>query len=338
MFPKKFSNFALRHISHAAALACGTLITACGGSSGSPEPDTSQSTQLLSTASASSANSSQTGVDTASSMDTIYSTTEAVVAATSSTIGASSTVTNTVVSCPGGGTATLTITGGTAATQLNGRFDTGERYMVTYAKCIGAYGYAQLNGSIELDITSVAGSTTSGTSAANIKATNLSLTPTPGSAVVGSTVFNGNGTVSRSVSTAPNGSVTTVSHVIVPNATLNNSYGTRNGSFTLSDLDATRTVNSMSGTVTGSQYSGYHTLSGSARGLTFSLKISTNGNISYDSAGVIATGQWTLVTANATIVTKVANGTVVLTVDDSSNGTIDHTYTFPTATLNASAS
>jgi hypothetical protein len=337
MFPQKLSNFVLRHISIAAALACGTLITACGGGSSSGS-DTTPPTLLQSTASANSANSSQTGVDTASSMDTIYSTTEAVAAATSAAIGASSAVTNTVVNCAGGGTATLTINGGTAGTQLNGRFDAGERYTVTFARCIGANGYAQLNGNVEMDIISVAASATAGTSAANITATNLSVTAASDSAEVGSTVFNGSGTVSRSASTATDGSVTTVSHVTVSNATLTNNYCSRNGAFTLSDLDATRTVDSVSGTVTGSHYTGHHSLSGSARGITLSLQMSTNGSISYDAAGMIISGQWTLVTTNTTIVTKVANGTVVLTVDDGSNGTIDRTYTFPTATLNASAS
>jgi uncharacterized protein YaiE (UPF0345 family) len=330
MTTQAFSKFSLKRLSLAAALACGSL-TACGGG-GDSQPATSQPAEASQAdASAKSANSSQTGTDTATSMDTIYSTTQAVALASASTTAPS--VTNTVVNCAGGGTATLTISGGTPTTQLNGLFDAGERYAVTYAQCTGASGHAQLSGSVEMDITSVASSPTSGTNAANIKATNLSLTVPSGN-----TVFNGSGTVSRSASTAADGSVTTISHVTVPNATLTNNYSLRDGSFTLSDLDATRTVKSVAGTVTGSQYTGHHSLSGSARGRSFSIKVSTNGSISYDAAGVLASGQWTLVTANATIVTTVANGTVVLTVDDSSNGSIDHTWTFPTATLNASAS
>lgn len=333
------SHLTLTRLSLAAAIACATLLAACGGGGGSDSDSDSASASasqppssqmLQSEATADSANASQTGTDTATSMDTVYSTTEAVVQSAS---GATAPVTNTVVNCAGGGTATLTIHGGTPATQLNGKLDTGERYTITYAQCARGSGYPQLTGSVEMNITSASGSSTSGTNAASIRATQLSLTSS-----AGSTVLDGSGTVSHSSSTATDGSTTTIAHVTVPNATLTNSYSGRNGSFTLSDLDATRTVKWVAGTITSSQYSGHHSLSGSANGRAVSLKVSTNGSISYDASGTLFSGQWTVTNPNATIVTTVSNGSAVLTVDDSSDGTIDHTWTFPRATLITSAS
>jgi hypothetical protein len=44
-----------------------------------------------------------------------------------------------------------------------------------------------------------------------------------------------------------------------------------------------------------------------------------------------------VVRPDATIATTVANGIVVMTVDDGNDGTIDHTWTFTTAQLDAAA-
>jgi len=89
--------------------------------------------------------------------------------------------------------------------------------------------------------------------------------------------------------------------------------------------------------VTASQYSGQHTLSGTAWGRTFSMTVSTAGNVDYDATGALVAGSWTVVRPRATIAATVANGTVVMTVDDGNDGTIDHTWTFPLAQLTASA-
>ena len=59
--------------------------------------------------------------------------------------------------------------------------------------------------------------------------------------------------------------------------------------------------------------------------------------MNYDASGALVSGAWTVARPNATIATTVANGIVVMTVDDGSDGTIDHTWTFTTAQLNAAA-
>ena len=65
--------------------------------------------------------------------------------------------------------------------------------------------------------------------------------------------------------------------------------------------------------------------------------VATTGNVSYDAIGALVSGAWTVVRPHATVATTVANGTVVITVDDGNDGTIDHTWTFPLAQLGAAA-
>jgi len=341
--PSPTGRFPLQRLAAAAALACGVLLTACGGSSdGTPTPTTTSLSQPDATAD--SANATSTGNDTASALDTVIDTTTALTQATAQAASATSErmhtlsagpaaagVTNVTVDCAGGGTATLSITGGTAASELNGQLDAGEHYSVSYAQCTGQAGYAQLNGSVEMDVTSADHATSPASLSVSLTVANLAL-----SLPAGSATLNGTATVSRSVAEA-DGTTTTTSHVTVPSATLVTAFNARSGSFTLSDLDATRTLTSVAGIVTASQYAGHHTLSGSANGRTFSLNVATTGNTSYDATGALVSGTWTAVRPHATIATTLANGTVVMTVDDGNDGTIDHTWTFTAAQLNAAA-
>ena len=343
--PPCSSRFPLQRLAAAAALSCGVLLTACGGGSDVAPATTSVTPLSQPDATADSANAASTGSGAASAMDTIVDTTTAIaltgavaasaapdrMQALSASPSAASGVANFTVECAGGGTATLSITGGTAASELNGQLDAGEHYSVTYAQCTGQAGYAQLDGSMEMAVTA-ADHTTSPTSlAVNLTLTNLAL-----SLPAGTATLNGTSTVSRGV-VIVNGTTTTTSHVTVPSATLVTAFNARSGSFTLSDLDATRTLTSIAGVVTASQYNGHHTLSGNANGRTFSMSVATTGAVSYDTTGALASGAWTVVRPHATIATTVANGTVIMTVDDGNDGTIDHTWTFTAAQLNAAA-
>jgi len=347
MNPNPFRRFPLQRLAVAATLACGALLAGCGGGSSSAAAPTS-SPLSESDATADAADATSTGADTAAAMDTVIDTTSALAQATASAsaaapdrmhelsasaeaASASAPITNVTVNCAGGGTATLSITGGTVASEINGQLDAGEHYSVAYAQCTGQAGYAQLNGSVEMDVVSADDATAPSTVAVNLTVTGLSLTLPAGSATL-----NGTASVSRSAVTSGN-VATTTSQVTVPSATLATAFNGRTGTFTLTDLDATRTVTSTAGVVTASQYSGHHTLAGSANGRTISLSASTTGNVGYDATGTLVSGAWTVVRPLATIVTTVANGTVVMTVDDGSDGTIDQTWTFPVATLNAAA-
>ena len=336
-------RFPLRRVATATALACGALLGACGGGGGdAPAPAVTPLSQPDATAD--SANATSTGSDTASALDTVIDTTTALAQSAAQPASASADrmqalsvrpaaagVTTVTIDCAGGGTATLGITGGTAGSELNGQLDAGEHYSVTYAQCTGQAGDAQLDGSVEMDVTSADHATAPASVAVSLTATNLAL-----SLPAGSATLNGTATVSRSVAVA-GGTTTTTSHVNVPSATLATAFNARSGTFTLTGLDATRTRTSVAGIVTASQYAGHHTLSGSANGRTFSLSVATTGSVSYDATGALVAGAWTVVRPHATIATTVANGTVVITVDDGNNGTIDHTWTFPAAQLTAAA-
>ena len=350
--PSQTPRFRLQRVAAATALVSGVLLlTACGGGGGGgdapPTPPTSGLSQ--SDATADSANATSTGEGTASAIDSVIDTTSSLAVAVQQPAATSTSArmqvlsarpsanpsdppfTNVTVDCAGGGTATLTITGGTLASEANGQLDAGEHYSVTYAQCTGQAGWAQLNGSVEMDVASADRSTSPSTFAVNVTVTNLALSLPSGNATL-----NGTATASRSVVTG-NGTTTTTSHVTVPSATLATAFNARSGTFTLSGLDATRTLTSVAGVTTASQYSGHHTLSGTANGRTFSLNVSTTGNVNYDATGALVSGAWTVVRPNATIATTVANGIVIMTVDDGNDGTIDHTWTFSTAQLSAAA-
>jgi len=338
--------FALRRLTVVATLACTALLAACGGGGGDdgggPVTPMSQSD-----ATADAANASSTGTDTASALDTLVDTTTALAPVLAATAAASPagrvqvesarpetspappSISGTVA-CPGGGTATMTVTG-TLELLRNGQLDAGEGYSVTYAQCSGGAGLARLDGRVDVAVLSADHATSPASLSVDITATHLMLTLPAGNATL-----DGKSTLTRSVATS--GDTTTVtSHVAVPSATLATSFNARNGTFVLSDLDATRTVTWAGGTVTGSQYVGHHTLSGTAWGRTFSMVVSTTGAVHEDAGGALVSGAWTVVRPHATVATTVANGLVVITVDDGNDGTLDHTWTFPSAQLAASA-
>ena len=337
------AHFRMQRLAMAGALAGGALLTACGGGGGDGTPVTTPTTQVSqSDATADAANASTTGEGTASAVDSVIDTTASLALAVAQPTASSereraqaapvsSPVTGVTVDCGGGGTATLTITGGTLASEINGRLDAGEHYSVIYAQCTGRAGWAQLNGSVEMDVTAADSSTSPQTLALSLTVTRLALSLPSGTATL-----DGTASVSRSVSTSGT-TTTTISQVTVPSATLATAFNARSGSFTLSNLVATRTVTAVAGVTTASQYSGHHTLAGTADGRTFSYDVSTSGNVDYDSLGALSSGAWTLVRPDATIATTVANGVVVITVDDGNDGTIDHTWTFAKAQLDAAA-
>lgn len=335
-----------RHRLALVALASCALLAACGGGGGDDKGD--PVTPLSqSDATADAANASSTGSDTAAALDTLVDTATAlapVLAATAAasperarvesarpeTTPAAPSISGTVA-CPGGGTATMTVIGGSLELLRNGQLDLGEDYKVTYAQCSGGAGLAKLDGSVEMVVTAADRASSPSSVAVNLTVTHLVLSLPAGDATLA-----GSATLSRSVATT-GGTTTTTSHVSVPSATLATAFNSRTGSFTLSDLDATRVVTSVDGVTTASQYNGHHTLAGTAWGRTFSMTVATTGNVDRDANGTLVSGAWTVVRPHATVATTIANGLAVITVDDGNDGTIDHSWTFPAAQLAAAA-
>jgi hypothetical protein len=319
--PSRFARPAL------AALACALLASGCGGGGGSsPVPPLAVPSFSQLDATTLSANAANTSEDTALAVDTVVETTSSLALAMPAGV-----VSGATVACNGGGSATLSIRGGTLAGELDGRLDAGEHYSVVFSHCSNADGSARLDGSVELDVLSADRSTSPETLAVGLTVSHLAL-----GMPSGTVTLDGTASASRSASTG-NGSTTTVSHISVPRATLDTAFNGRGALFTVSDLDATRTVTSVAGVTTASQFDGRMTLAGSADGRTLSLSFATTGNVTHDGSGALVSGSWTVVRPDATIATTVADGLVVMTVDDGNDGSIDHTWTSTTAELEAAA-
>ena len=362
----KPSYVSLSTLTMAAAMSCGLLLTACGGGGGGgsspapaptpvpappppvapPPPPAAGVSQADATADA--ANATESGLVTTAATDEVFDSTvtlAGLVAAASpgaaprvhaqqaTAQGGVITVTNVNVACPGGGTATLSISGGTLAGEENDVLDPGEDYTITYTNCARATGFPQLNGQATLDVVSVS-TDASPVTAVTITMTNLALTLAQGTITA-----NGAATLSRSSATSDGSTMTTsvITAGTTDAFTLATAFNSRTGSYSVTTLNATRTATSTASGPSGSSYTGTHTLAGTANARTFSFTSSTNATTTYDASGAPTAGDWTLVRSDATIRAVVAGGTVTLTSDDGSDGTIDNTWTFPVATLVAAA-
>jgi len=323
----------------AAAVACCLSLAACGGGSdgSSTDPGTGAGALSQDEATADASNGQQTAAGSASAFDDIFDTTEALAAtpATASAAGrahalGAAAATTTSLDCAGGGTATLAVDGGTAESRLNGRLDAGERYTVTFAGCSGRLGLARLDGSVEVEVVSVSAD------AAPVTTATLAMSGLTVSSALGAMTLGGSAQLERSTTT-DGAATTTNSHLTAQSLALTTSFNARNGHFTLSDADWTRIRTASAGVTTGTQFAGRHTLSGNAGGFSFSQTVATTGSITYDAAGNPVGGQWTSVRPGSTIATTVAAGIVTLTLDIGSNGSIERTWTFPLAQLDAAA-
>jgi hypothetical protein len=192
------------------------------GSSGSAAIDDA-------TATTDAANSAQIGSDTLNVADEAVVAAQAMIAA-----GASASASDeramamaagagplpaSTPACPGGGSATVTVTGGTPQSEPNGQLESGEIYQVRFATCTGAAGFGQLDGMLSMTVASASGDSANGSLDLAMTASNLSLTLPQGGAVL-------NGTTERqySVSTDSDGTVHLSSHFISPSLTLATHY------------------------------------------------------------------------------------------------------------------
>jgi len=89
--------------------------------------------------------------------------------------------------CAGGGTATVSITGGTPASQLNGKLDGGEVYNVVFAACKGALGAGALDGALSMTVLAASGDASNGSLSVTFTATQLKLTTARGNATLDGT-------------------------------------------------------------------------------------------------------------------------------------------------------
>ncbi|NKI95174.1 hypothetical protein [Rhizobacter sp. SG703] len=316
----------------AALLAALSTLAACGGGGS----DAADEVLDADTATSYGANAALLSGDAATALDTSVLAAQSVVA-TQATVAAAheaaqrvsaSAVTNLTVDCAGGGTALLTIAGGSAGSVLNGQLDTGEVYTLAFMDCRGAAGAAVVNGALELTVLEA----TAGTLSVTTEATGLSVALPRGSASL-------NGITTRSVSSTTDGNGTTqlTSHFTSPSLALTTHYNGRTGNFTLSAADITRQATLVNGVLQASSINGTHTLSATLPSGSSSYTVATQGSATYDAAGLPTGGAWTITLPRVAVGLSIADALATITVDQGKDGTIDRRVTVPVSRLASDA-
>jgi hypothetical protein len=333
---QRASSTTPRRSALALSIAAAAMLAACGGG-GSDAGNTAGTVAIDDlTATAYAANATQIGSDTASVADGAMLAAQSLVASGAGvSIRAGSATADAVAlvssakACPGGGTATVSITGGTTASQLNGQLDAGEVYAIVFAACTGAGGTGQLDGTMTMTVETATGDSANGTLDVSLTARALTLALPRGSVTL-------DGTTDRqlTVATDSDGTVHETSHFVSPSLTLVTRYDARTSTFTLSAADITRTATLVGGVIQSSTVAGTHTLSAVLPNRSFSYTVATTGGVTtYAADGKPTAGAWTITLANAIIDVTVANGTATIAIDLNKDGTIDRTITVPVATL-----
>lgn len=305
-------------------LLCAAALTACGGGGDSGSDDSAADADT-----AAAANATLVAGDATAALDTAVLAAQAVVStqaapaatalsASGETPGAQATaVADVAVACPGGGGATLTLTGGSAASLLNGQFDAGEVYTLVYADCRGALGAAALNGTLGLTVQAAT-------------ATELALDLTAGDLSValprGSVTLNGSTSHALNSSTGADGLTLLSSRFTSPGLTLATRFNARSSSFTLSAVDIERQSTWLNGVLQSSSMAGTHTLSATLVNGAFSYTVATQGSVSYSGTGTPVSGAWAITLPVKQVNVSVGSGTATIEVDDGKDGTIDRTF------------
>jgi len=321
-------------------LLCAAALTACGGGGSDNTSGTSNDT-----ATAYAANATLMSDDATTALDASVVAAESVVAAqanvapasthenaqsltTSAPEAAPQAVVNAPVTCAGGGSATLTITGGTTASLLNGKLDAGEVYQIVFADCKGTSGAVAVNGTLAMTVLAATDTDLSVTMAA----TDLAVALPRGTVTL-------NGSTARQVSSSAGTGGTTVlsSQFSSPSLTLATHFNARNSSFTLSAVSIARQSTWLNGVLQSSSMSGTHTLSATLPNGAFSYTVATQGGVNYAASGVPTTGAWTITLPLTRVGVSIANAIATITIDDGKDGTIDRTFTVPIGRLESDA-
>lgn len=317
----------------AAALATAVL-AACGGGGGDSGDATGTSNDQ---AQAYAADGSLVTEDAMSSIDAAIATAQTVVQvqATAGTLLQARSadvqvqaVAAVPVACPGGGTATLSIAGGTVSSVINGQLDAGERYAVVYAACRGAAGALALDGTLTMAV----GDAGTGHLALTLGASALSATLPRGQVSIDGSLA---GTFSDS--TDAGGLNVRSAQVQADSLLVSTRYAGRSSRFTLSALTLARTSTWLAGVQQSSRCSGTHRLDAVLPRGSVGFTVSTAGDVSYGADGNPVSGRWALTLARGTVACSVAAGVATLTLDDDGDGVPERSWTVPLNVLVNSA-
>jgi hypothetical protein len=297
----------------AAVLAAAVLATsACGGGGGYGGSNSMDNSISQAEATIDGANAAALGSDTGLVADQTVQTLQAALGVGTG-VGAG-------LTCPGAGSATVAVTGGSLATQTNGQFDAGEVYTVTLAGCSAATGAPAISGTLLVTATAVDANDT--TLAISIS--------TPLSAVLpaGTVSLNGSFTLVRSSAGA-----TTNSHVTATSLTLRRGASAR--TFTLSAVDVNLAVTrAAAGTVQALAYSGNHTVTiDQSVYSNLSYNVASTGDVGYDANAQPIAGVWLVTLPRQILRFTLVGDTVNLAADFGKDGTIDLRATISRADL-----
>lgn len=300
------------------------LLTACGGGGDTSGSGGTGSNVSDTTAQAMSADSTLVMDDGAESTTTLVTTTEAVAAV--ATGSASQTV-----NCPGGGTARYSVTGASVSAITNGQLDAGEVYTLSFSACRGASGAAALDGSATLTVVAA-----SPGSSVQVQSSTRQLSVTLPQRVL---ALDGSSqiTVSRSTSGS---STTTATRWRADAVMLTSTRQARTSTYSLTGVDVTRSVTTAVGTgvVTATSGTGTATLGAVRPNGAWSMTLTTQGAVGYDSTtGAPTQGAWQITLPYNEISVSAVPGRVTISIDHGANGSIDGTLVLTPETLVAQA-
>ena len=305
-------------------------LAACGGGSGD-SGDTAETDQAQSL----SATATTTPQETAQVADAVVDTALAVdpgalsapASARTQVAAAGTAQIQGSVSCAGGGTASVVMTGPTLAGLLDGVPEAGEVTQLTYSACSGPDAQVVLDGTVTMTVTQAdSGGLTVSLDTSDLQA-GLPLS------TLG---WSGSLSLTRSGSVADSGASTTTSAWSASGLDLN---AVRNGHE--ADLSfnggGTRTVQWQDGVPQSSSYQGSSSLGLSSSRWNGTLDVATQGAMVFDPEGVPQSGSVSLSLGLYHWTATLADGTATVTVDRNGDGVVDRSRSWPVADWLASA-
>ena len=323
-------------VSWGMAMLLATALTACGGGGGSegsdPVSEATTTSQAVAdtTASDTAADAVVVASDALSVVDTAVVTAQSVVL-TQSLAGGAPVVIFVPVACPGGGSALLSISGGTVDSVANGQLDAGETYALQFTDCRLEAASVALNGSLLLTVDALSG---------DEAALSMNLESLSAQQALGTVTLNGRlqWQGSRSVASStgvPTGGVS--SRLTTDQLAVTTVSGSRTGSFELRTLDIAREVFWANGLPTSSAMNGRYVIAATHPRNSFEASVTTSGTTQFDADGVPSAGSWQLSLASWAMQMTVSGETVTLAIDQGNDGTVDRTFTHARPQLVAEA-
>jgi hypothetical protein len=219
------------------------------------------------------------------------------------------------VACSGGGSATWQISG--AGDFGNGRFDAGEQYSIVFNNCRSASDGSVVHGSLGFTVTSASGENYTAAATHDVTVT----LPQRTTRLSGTSNF-----VHTEVSSSSG--KTTTDRWTASSIAIETTKGSRHDSFSLRNVDLTRTVVSdAGGTVTSRDTRGTCTLVAVIDGVSLDFVWRSDGDVRVGVDGLPLTGAWSLVLPDNVIGLKVRDfglfRMIEVRVDWFGNGSID---------------